>query len=78
MQVIGLHHELVGQAAMARTAGRAVHVFTAHTEAMMTAALDAPGVDFIITDYPHRLRRVRSLHNATQLHATRPSPESAA
>mmetsp|Transcript_10620 Transcript_10620/g.31952 ORF Transcript_10620/g.31952 Transcript_10620/m.31952 type:complete len:148 (-) Transcript_10620:470-913(-) len=43
---------------MARTAGRAVHVFTAHTEAMMTAALDAPGVDFIITDYPHRLRRM--------------------
>ena len=58
MQAVGLHHEQMGEAAAVQNGGRCVFVFTVNTSAPMLAALDAPGVGFIISDYPHELRQV--------------------
>ena len=55
-----MHHAMASAAAtaVAHAAGKAVHVWTCNTAAMMHTALEARA-DALVTDVPHQLLQVR-------------------
>ncbi|MDZ7267203.1 MAG: glycerophosphodiester phosphodiesterase family protein [candidate division KSB1 bacterium] len=59
VEVLSAHYSLVNEEFMrkARTAGKAVHVWTVNDKALMTRLI-ALGVEAIITNYPDRLSEV--------------------
>ena len=60
VQVIGMHHAMASAAAtaVAHATGKAVHIWTCNTAAMMHAALEARA-DALVTDVPHQLLQVK-------------------
>jgi hypothetical protein len=77
-QVIGMHHAMASAAATAaaHAAGKAVHIWTCNTLAMMHGALEARA-DALVTDVPHRVLQVRELRRSKhfpELRRTNPHP----